>query len=310
MKLMGSPLSRKRNKHTINGIFSPLTKYLVTQSTYKTVGIGIAFSPNLQANLHEAVRLTRMLQSRLILLHVGEETEDKKKQVSNIIAGESGNPINYSIKFIQGKPVSSILRAITIFNIDLLLLGALVEEKFVKYYVGSIARKITRKASCSILLMIHPAVNRVPCRHIVVNGLEDNHTAATINTACYVANALGTNRLTIVEEIDQEEVSIKVDDDDSLRRANLLKEKLRRKEEQRVHDILEHVPEQWMENLTVATQPIFGKRGYSIGHYAQIVRADLLIMNAPRKYKVTDRLFPHDIEYILNELPTDVLIVR
>jgi hypothetical protein len=41
-----------------------------------------------------------------------------------------------------------------------------------------------------------------------------------------------------------------------------------------------------------------------------VARADLLVMNAPRKMTFWDRLFPHDIEYILTELPTDVLIVQ
>jgi hypothetical protein len=38
--------------------------------------------------------------------------------------------------------------------------------------------------------------------------------------------------------------------------------------------------------------------------------ADLLVMNAPSKLTLWDRLFPHDLEYILSDLPTDVLIVR
>jgi len=282
----------------------------VTQSNYDTIGIGIAFSPNLQANLHEAVRLSRMLDARLVLLHVGEQSDDKQTQIAAIIAEEVGDPIDYSIEFVPGTPVEAILKSIKEFHIDLLLLGALVEEKFVKYYLGSIARKITRKASCSVLLMIHPSVVRARCQHIVVNGLEDEHTVKTINAAFHMANALGSGQLTIVEEISQEEVSIKVDDNDSLRRANLLKEKLRRKEERRVQNILKEIPNEWKENLTVATQPIFGRRGYSIGHFAQIARADLLVMNAPSKHRFLDRFFPHDIEYILNELPTDVLIVR
>ena len=53
-----------------------------------------------------------------------------------------------------------------------------------------------------------------------------------------------------------------------------------------------------------------GKRGYSIGHYAKVVRADLLVMNAEKNLGFFDRLFTHDIEHILAELPTDVLIVN
>jgi hypothetical protein len=63
-------------------------------------------------------------------------------------------------------------------------------------------------------------------------------------------------------------------------------------------------------NITVKIQSIFGRRGYSIGHYAKVKRADLLVMNAPSKLGLLDRIFPHDIEYILSELPTDVLIVK
>jgi len=282
----------------------------VTLYNYETIGIGVAFSPNLQANLHEATRLSRMLDAQLVVLHVGEETAEKSLQIAEIITEEKGEPIDYKIEYINGEPVKAILNAVKDFKIDLLLLGALVEEKFVKYYLGSIARKITRKASCSVLLMIHPSVLRVPCQHIVVNGFEDEHTVNTIKAAFHIANALGSAQLTIVEEIRQEAVTINVDDDHGLRRANILKEKLRRKEERRVQEILQSIPLEWKKDLTVNTQPIFGKRGYSIGHYAQIARADLLVMNAPSKKRSTDRFFPHDIEYILNELPTDVLIVR
>ena len=82
------------------------------------------------------------------------------------------------------------------------------------------------------------------------------------------------------------------------------------REDSRVKLILEDIPLDYKNNINIKTQPIFGKRGYSIGHYAQIARADLLIMNAANKTTFLDRLFPHDIEHILTELPTDVLIIQ
>jgi hypothetical protein len=36
----------------------------------------------------------------------------------------------------------------------------------------------------------------------------------------------------------------------------------------------------------------------------------LLVMNAPSHLSLWDRIFPHDLEYILSDLPTDVLIIR
>ena len=71
-----------------------------------------------------------------------------------------------------------------------------------------------------------------------------------------------------------------------------------------------HIPEKLKQTINYDVQHIFGRRGYSIGHFARVKRADLLIMNAPNKLTLLDRLFPHDLEYILSDLPTDVLIVR
>ena len=189
-------------------------------------------------------------------------------------------------------------------------MGALQRENFLKYYVGSIARKITRQAKCSILLLIKPSVKRFPCQHIVVNGLKDPKTKETIASAFYVANALGAKKVTIVEEINKDELAVKVEDDKSLRKANIVKERIKLRENARVKAIIEDIPEAHTNGIAIKSQPIFGRKGYSIGHYAQIARADLLIMNSPSKMTFWDRLFPHDIEHILTELPTDVLIIQ
>lgn len=277
---------------------------------FKNIAIGVAFSPNLKANLHEAARLAISFKGKLSLIHVGEENEEKRNTVTSCLSYFNDQNLDYSIDFGIGNPVEVILNHLETQNIDLVILGALQKEHILNYSVGSISRKITRAAPCSVLLLIKPAVERVPCQHIVVNGLKDKHTPETIQTAFFIGNALETQRLTIVEEINQSEVSIKVEDDATLRKANLQREKLRRQENARVDKILKEIPAVYKEKMTVEKQPIFGKRGYSIGHYAQISRADLLVMNAPRKTNFWERLFPHDIEHILKELPTDVLIVK
>lgn len=191
-----------------------------------------------------------------------------------------------------------------------MVLGALKRENFFKYYLGSIARQITRQASCSILLLINPSVDRIPCNHIVVNGLKDPKTEDTIQSAFFMGHKLSASKITVVEEVSQEEVNVKVDDDKTLRQSTIVRERLMIREKKRVEKLLQQIPEKYSNNILVKSQPIFGKRGYSIGHYAQVVRADLLVMNAPKKTSFKDRLFPQDIEYILGELPTDVLIVR
>ena len=273
----------------------------------KKILIGIAFSPNLKPNIFEAIRMANMFGAQLVGVHVGEKTNKKQNQLADLIL--EAPKLKYPIKTVwqKGKPVDVILNTAVNEKIDLLVLGALQQENLYKYYVGSVARELTRKASCSVLLLIKPSVERVKCNHIVVNGLKDKRTTETIEASFLVSKALECKRITIVEEISQKEIEVKVSDDYSLRKANINKEKLKRREDSRVNKILGNIN---TEGISVKIQSIFGKRGYSIGHYAKVKRADLLVMNAPSKISILDRIFPHDIEYILTELPTDVLILK
>ena len=116
--------------------------------------IGIAFSPNLKPNLFEAIRIANLFNAELIGVHVGEKTTKKEKDLNAVLS--EADALNIPLKTIwqEGEPVEVILKTSVDEVVDLLILGALKKEKLLKYYVGSIARKITRKASCSILLLI------------------------------------------------------------------------------------------------------------------------------------------------------------
>lgn len=278
--------------------------------TFKSIGIGVAYSPNLKANLFEAARLSVFFKSKLFLIHVGEASKDKVSMLTMILKSFEKDLLDFEVVFKTGNPVDVILSTTEEKKIDLLILGAVQREHFLKYYIGSIARKITRQAKCSVLLLIKPSVERVACKHIVVNGLKAPKTEQTITSAFYVAHQLNADKITIVEEINQDQIAVKIEDDKSLRRANIIKERIKLRENSRIKEIISHIPEEYTKTKIIKLQPIFGKKGYSIGHYAQVSRADLLVMNAPSKMTFWDRLFPHDIEHILTELPTDVLILQ
>lgn len=277
---------------------------------FKSILFGFAFSPTLENNIFETTRLAHFFQARLILLHVGDKTAQKVQQINSLLDKIEYRDLLLEVHWAEGDPVETILTACTDHNIDLLILGAVQHEDVFTFYLGSIARKLTRKVQCSVLLLIKPTATRVPCQHVVVNGLDAPDTPLAIHHALYAAHALGAKLVTIVEEIRPQEVHITVEDDATLERASQEKERLKAREESRVRHILEEIEPQLLEGITVKTQSIFGRRGYSIGHYAEVVRADLLVMNAPEKSGLLDRIFPHDIEYILSDLPTDLLIIR
>lgn len=277
---------------------------------FRTILTGIAFSPTLKANVYETLRLGSLLKAKVVLVHVGEKSTEKEQQIEAYCNAFPEFKSHVSVIWKSGDPVDVIITACHDNNADLLILGAAKREKLMKFYLGSIARKIAKKAPCSLLLFIKPSIERVPCRHIVVNGLKHPKTNNTIQASFEFAHAIGSNKVTIVEEISQNEVSIKVDDDKSLEKSTLLKEQILERENSRVATLLNNVDEVLKDGITIKSQGIFGKRGYSIGHYAKVQRADLLVMNKPEKSTFLDKIFPQDIDYILAELPTDVLIIH
>lgn len=273
--------------------------------------MGFAFSPNLKANVFEAIRLSSFLNAHVYFLHVGSNSIDKEKTFNDILEDSPVKSKKLSVIWKKGEPVETIREQCKKNNIDLLLLGAMQRENMLKFYMGSIARKLTRNAPCSVLLLIKPSLIRKPTQHIVVNAFESPQTESTILSAFHFGKALNVKKVTLVEEINRSEVAVEADDDHSLRKVTLRKEELNLRELTRVKEILSHIPDSLLEGVKVHSQNIFGTRGYSIGHYAKVVRAELLIMNAAENRKsFLGRIFPQDLEYILSELPTDVLIIK
>ena len=65
------------------------------------------------------------------------------------------------------------------------------------------------------------------------------------------------------------------------------------------------------ENISVNVKTVHGKPGYAISQYAKQKDADLLVFNSPDTHLgIFDRIFTHDIEYALANLPCNLLIVH
>ena len=91
----------------------------MSTTKFKRIGIGVAFSPNLKANIFEASRLALVMDSELVLVHVGEENEEKKATIDDHLASFSKRKLKYSVLFLPGAPVDIILSAIKKHDIDL-----------------------------------------------------------------------------------------------------------------------------------------------------------------------------------------------
>jgi nucleotide-binding universal stress UspA family protein len=286
-----------------------------SDSTYKwplqfnIVATAVAFSPSAKANLFESSRIAKMLNASMLLIHVGYKTPTTEQKLTELIE-EVGIPKEmYKVSWRSGDPTDAILNACAEENVDLLIAGALQKENLAQYYKGSVARKLSRKASCSLLLLTHPDIESRQCNNIMVNGLEHPKTSDTIKMAVYMSNIFKSNQLTVVEEVEPKKIKNRADDDISLVKASREKASIERIEKQRLNDVLHDLP--MHDDLKIKDKVIFGKPGYTIGHFAEKNNVDLLVLNSPdTKLGIFDRVFTHNLEYILSDLPTDLLIVH
>ena len=281
------------------------------KTLFKRILVGFAFSPNLKANIFSSLRLADSLEAEIFFIHVGKKTSVKEKTFEEILKDSPVRPKLIKVLWEEGEPIPTILKMCEKNKIDLLLLGAVQRENVLRFYVGSIAREITRKAACSVLLLIKPSIEEVPSKHVVVNALNESNTEKTIRAAFEFSSLMNIPNVTLVGEISQSKVNVTADDDESLRKITEIKEGIENEEKNRYDEILLKIPDSLKENKKIQSQSIFGARGYSIGHYARVVRADLLVLNSEMKRSsFISRIFPKDLEHILSELPTDVLIIK
>jgi len=274
---------------------------------FETIAAAIAFSPRLELILSEAKHLADVLDAHLLLFHIGEKSVEKENQLEQMMAKYKINPEKTRVIWMEGDPVETILKLSKLNIVDLLILGALEKENLLKYYMGSIARSISRKAKCSVLLLIKP-LGTSKGKKYIVTGVDNPKTVHTINTALYLASHLNIRELTIIQETHTPGLAMTIAENSTAPEANKIKKDINAEQHSRLNEILEKCN---YRDIKINDKIIQGKPGFAIRNYADSKNADLLVINSPdTKLGILDRIFAHDIEYILEDLPSNLLIVH
>lgn len=271
---------------------------------FETIAVAISFSPRCQPVLAEAKRLSDILGSALLLLHIGEKTAEKEQELDEMMAVIGVNPKHSRVIWMEGDPVDTILKLCKLNIVDLLVLGALEKENLLKFYIGSIARNISRKAKCSVLLLTNPTNEPAKFKKIVVNGVENPKTIHTLNTSLYLAKNLKIKEVVVVNEMDVLGVAM----DSTAPEAKVIKKNYAEEIEETLQSVIDKCD---VGDVNVIDKIIKGKPGYAISKFSRDKKADLLVINSPDTHlNLLDRIFAHDIEYILADLPCNLLIVH
>ena len=275
---------------------------------FKRVGLAIAFSPRLEALLWEASRLKKYWQAELVLIHVGDTSEDAADSLKLLLAKVGLSEKEVIIRWEKGEPSKRILAVCREEKVDLIIAGALKKENILKYYLGTIARKILRKADCSVLLLLNPSVEPKPFKSIVVNTEDSPYVEQALMAACELGKVEKSNWLHVVREIKLYGLTMSAAEQRSEDEYTQLRNDLVSTEIDNVQVMLNKIPH---EGLKVNIKILSGKSGFELSQFATRKNADLLVMGAPpRKFSFFDRVFPHDQEYIFADLPCSLLIIH
>jgi nucleotide-binding universal stress UspA family protein len=98
-------------------------------------------------------------------------------------------------------------------------------------------------------------------------------------------------------------------DDNTAGEVSRIRKELKESFNDKIAELLEACEEG--KGVEITDKQVSGKPGYAIRAFAASKKADLLVINSPDvKYGLIDRIFTHGMEYILEDLPCNLLIVH
>ncbi len=274
---------------------------------FETIAVAVAFSPKLEAIMHEARQLADNFKAKLLLIHVGTHTAEKEASLAAICTNLK---INREVRTVWagGDTVSTLLETCKQHMVDLLILSARRRENVFRYYLGSVARGLSRRAKCSLLLLTEPKVTGTSFRKIVVDCVEHPKTIHALNTAFYFAEGVKSLDIMAIREVDQSGLAMAMSDDSTSGERTRVKEQLIIDAQEKLHELTSG---RSSEKPAVQTAALSGRPGFTIRKYAEECGADLLVIHSPDgRYRLMDRIFTHDLEHILEHLPCNMLIVH
>jgi nucleotide-binding universal stress UspA family protein len=274
---------------------------------YAKIALAVAFSPRMEALLIEAARLVNLFEGKAVLIHVGAKTDEKLAALAKALREAGFADYQHEIVWENGDPVKRILAVCRKKRVNLLIAGALKKENIFRYYIGGVARKILRKAPCPVLVLTEPSEKPKPFKYLVIHAGDKRDAQLTIETGCAWGKLERARQLHVVKEIKMYGLTMALAGEDPEHEYSETRRTIVQEEIAEVQKVIDRSN---CGDLKINIKIAAGKSGYELGKFAQNAEADLLITEAPRRaLNIFDRMFPHDLEYILADLPCNLLII-
>ena len=265
---------------------------------YRTIAVASTFSPRFLQVLSEAKRIRDRFSAELRLIYVGECTRDTTAKFDEAFT-QLSLPADSTIYYEQGDPATGILRALAENHIDVIVAGALEKELVLHQFLGNVARRLVREATCSVMLFTKPESEPKPLRKIVFIADYSDHARHALKQTFQFAAAEGTESLYVVRVIttfDQARASLLEEENGKAKSAA--------DEEAEVEKF---VLSAGSTEVPVEARCIHGNTGFAAADFVQSIEADLLVVPVPPS---GGQSLPSNMAWITDVIPCNLWVIR
>lgn len=264
---------------------------------YKTIAVASTFSPRFVQVLAEAKRVRDRFSCDLNLIYVGEKNDETTAKFRDVL-GQLSLPLESTIHYQQGLPVEGILSALSGNKIDMIIAGALEKEVVLHPFLGGVARRLVREATCAVMLFTHPEIQPRPLRKIVFVADYSEHALAALKRTLHFASAEKTERLYVVRVITA------FDTARAKAEGTEQKDKTADEEEAELEKFVLSAGE---TAVPMEARCIRGNTGFAASDFVQSVEADLLVVPVQTP---SDQSLPSNIAWITDVIPCNLWVIR
>ena len=275
---------------------------------FKKIGIAVSFSPYGKALFKIAAFLQKNLSAELYLMHIGNHSAEKENQVKLLAEEFQISDSDYKIIFKKDDPARAITDFVETEKLDLVILGALEKERSINYYIGSVARKLMRKAPTNLLICPAKKEADFHFNDLFITTDYSSRSESSIKFLAELGKMISAKKIVVIREFSIPGLAITVDDFGSSQDAEQSKNRLIQEEKEKLDFFLRELN---VKDINIEGVCIYGKEGFASNKYAKEHDADLSVITAPeRKPKLFDRIFTSEIEFNIKEIPSPLLIIK
>jgi nucleotide-binding universal stress UspA family protein len=270
---------------------------------YRTVAVASTFSPRFLQVLAEGKRIRDRLASQLHLIYAGKRDAETARKFSSALR-QLDLPVDSTVYYQEGDPAAAILEAARANRIDLIVAGALEKEAVLRQFLGNVARRLVREATCSVMLFTKPDQEPKPLCRIVLMAEYSDHGRAALHKALRLAALEQCERLFVIRVYTSfDEARAKA----RKRSAKAGSEPTRTLEEE------ETALEQFIDSagptdVPIEARCIRGNTGYAVLDFVQSVEAVLLVV--PVDPETSSGGLPAHVAWVTDVIPCNLWVIR